>query len=63
MCGFADRGYEEPGRSEDLPHTATIKRHTGADATVSGLVGCKVTTRIYRAAKPNRQFKSATGAH
>jgi hypothetical protein len=30
MCGFADRGYEEPGRPEGLPHTATIKRSTGA---------------------------------
>jgi len=35
MCGFADRGYEEPGRPEDLPHTATIVRLSGAIATAT----------------------------
>ncbi len=35
MCGFADRGYEEPGRPEDLPHTATIARLSDAIATAT----------------------------
>lgn len=35
MCGFADRGYEEPGRPEGLPHTATIERISGASATAT----------------------------
>lgn len=35
MCGFADRGYEEPGRPEGLPHTATIERITDANATAT----------------------------
>jgi hypothetical protein len=29
MCGFADRRRDETGRSEDLPHTAAIKRNGG----------------------------------
>jgi hypothetical protein len=37
MCGFADRGYEEPGRPEDLPHTATIEWLSDAIATVTVL--------------------------
>ena len=42
MCGFADRGYEEPGRPEGLPHTATIERVSGASATATVLRGARL---------------------
>ncbi len=29
MSGFADRGQDQPGRPEGLPHTAAIKRNAG----------------------------------
>ena len=51
MCGFADQGYEEPGRPEGLPHTATIKRVSGTVAAVIPFMVLR-STRILKAAKP-----------
>lgn len=42
ICGFADRGYEEPGRPEGFPHTATIERISGASATATVFRGARL---------------------
>ena len=60
VCGFADRGYEEPGRPGGLPHTATIKQTTGAEALIVVFMMLGYT-RIVRAAKPYRRSMPATG--
>lgn len=42
MCGFADRRRDETGRSEDLPHTAAIKRNGGKVCHSCPLAVCRL---------------------
>jgi hypothetical protein len=42
MCGFADRRRDETGRSEDLPHTAAIKRNGGKVCHSCHLAVCRL---------------------